>query len=245
MSRLALQLFTVRDECAKDFVKTLKEVSELGYEGVEFAGFHGLSAKELACHLDRLGLKAVSSHTDFKLFTEKPDEVIEYNKELGNKNIVIPWTNTKDEASACKVADAINTVIDKYIDCGFIVSYHNHSEEFTITDGISPIDILLDRTDGKLKLEIDTYWVFCTGIDPSEALRTRAGQLSSLIHLKDGLGDDDLTAIGEGKVDIESIIKAVDELGIEWLIVENDRPAPTGLDDATRSIKHLKENYKF
>jgi len=30
---IALQLYSVREECAKDFVGTIKAVSEMGYEG--------------------------------------------------------------------------------------------------------------------------------------------------------------------------------------------------------------------
>ena len=36
---VGLQLYTVRDDMAKDFKGTLQKVKELGYDGVEFAGF--------------------------------------------------------------------------------------------------------------------------------------------------------------------------------------------------------------
>ena len=44
---VGLQLYTVRDECAKDFVGTLKKVAEMGYKGVELAGTHSLSGTEI------------------------------------------------------------------------------------------------------------------------------------------------------------------------------------------------------
>src|SRR5258708_30333881 len=43
MKTLALQLYTVRDETARDFAGTLRRVSALGYTAVEFAGYGGLS----------------------------------------------------------------------------------------------------------------------------------------------------------------------------------------------------------
>ena len=38
---VALQLYTVRNELAADFLGTLCKVSEMGYDGVEFAGLNG------------------------------------------------------------------------------------------------------------------------------------------------------------------------------------------------------------
>ncbi|MDF2441058.1 MAG: hypothetical protein JWN98_2042, partial [Abditibacteriota bacterium] len=40
MSRIpiALQLYSVREDCKRDLPGTLKAVAEMGYEGVEFAG---------------------------------------------------------------------------------------------------------------------------------------------------------------------------------------------------------------
>ena len=44
--RVALELYSVRDDLAKDVRGTLKAVAAMGYEGVEFAGFP-LPGKEL------------------------------------------------------------------------------------------------------------------------------------------------------------------------------------------------------
>ncbi|MHC4507312.1 MAG: ubiquinol-cytochrome c reductase iron-sulfur subunit N-terminal domain-containing protein, partial [Planctomycetota bacterium] len=37
---LAVQLYSVRGECKKDFDGTVRAVAEMGYEGVEFAGYY-------------------------------------------------------------------------------------------------------------------------------------------------------------------------------------------------------------
>ena len=44
---VALQLYSLRNECKEDFEGTLKKVKEMGYDGVEFAGRHGKSAAEV------------------------------------------------------------------------------------------------------------------------------------------------------------------------------------------------------
>lgn len=56
MKNLGLQLYSVKELVQKDFIGTLKEVAEVGYDGVEFAGFFNTPAKELKKALDDLNL---------------------------------------------------------------------------------------------------------------------------------------------------------------------------------------------
>ncbi|MGD9519995.1 MAG: hypothetical protein AB7W28_10840, partial [Armatimonadota bacterium] len=55
---IALQLYSVREDCAKDFAGTVRAVAEMGYEGVDFAGYYDWSAADLRKLLDDCGLKA-------------------------------------------------------------------------------------------------------------------------------------------------------------------------------------------
>jgi len=59
---IALQLYSVRQDCAKDLPGTLAAVAKMGYDGVEFAGYHGRSAAELRKMCDDLGLKVAGTH---------------------------------------------------------------------------------------------------------------------------------------------------------------------------------------
>ena len=47
-------------------------------------------------------------------------------------------------------------------------------------------------------------------------------------------------ALGEGNNDLATVVKAAKDIGIEWLVVENDDPVPTGFEDIARSIKYIK-----
>lgn len=73
-----------------------------------------------------------------------------------------------------------------------------------------------------------------------------AVQLYSLRDIIKGSGEELLAilpkikALGEGNCDIPEVVRAAKDIGIEWLIVENDDPVPNGLDDIGRSIKYLK-----
>ena len=55
---VGLQLYSVREQCKIDLPGTVAAVSKIGYRGVEFAGYHGRSAKELRQLLDDNGLVA-------------------------------------------------------------------------------------------------------------------------------------------------------------------------------------------
>src|SRR5690554_8125760 len=90
MERIGLQLWSVKDACSEDFIGTLKKLSEIGYDGVEFAGFYDTPAKELKKALDEYGLKACGSHTSVSLLKDDLENVIEYNKIIGNEYIICP-----------------------------------------------------------------------------------------------------------------------------------------------------------
>ena len=60
---IALQLYSVRHDCERDLPGALEAVAEMGYDGVEFAGYYGRSARELRKMLDDLGLQVAGTHT--------------------------------------------------------------------------------------------------------------------------------------------------------------------------------------
>ena len=60
---VGLQLYSVRTACDKDLPGTLATVKEIGYSGVEFAGYYGRTATEMRKLLDDNGLKCYGTHT--------------------------------------------------------------------------------------------------------------------------------------------------------------------------------------
>ena len=82
---VAVQMYTLREESEKDFAGTLKKVAELGFDGVEFAGYGGLSVKEVKIILDDLGLRAAASHIPLEQLETNLSQVIEDMKILGSK----------------------------------------------------------------------------------------------------------------------------------------------------------------
>ena len=75
-NKIALQVYSVRDDMQKDFYGTLKKVKEMGYSGVEFAGLYGNDPVEVKQMCDELGLVALSAHVPFAEFLNDMDATI-------------------------------------------------------------------------------------------------------------------------------------------------------------------------
>ena len=67
---VALQLYSVRADCAKNFDAALEQVAAMGFQGVEFAGYYNYAGKgpELAARLKALNLKAAGTHSGCPTF---------------------------------------------------------------------------------------------------------------------------------------------------------------------------------
>ncbi|MGB9678425.1 MAG: sugar phosphate isomerase/epimerase family protein [Thermoanaerobacteraceae bacterium] len=243
--QIAVQLYTLREEMEKDFIGTLEKVAEVGYSGVEFAGYGGLKAAEMRKTLDRLGLEAAASHVSIENLKNDLDEVIKYNREIGNKYIVCPWNQYTSKNDYLLTADFFNEVGKKCSDEGLVFCYHNHAHEFEKYDGKYGLDIIYDNTNKNYVMaEIDVYWVKYAGIEPSEYLKKFIKRLP-LIHLKDMEKEDkSFTEIGNGIIDFGEIIKIAKMNGTEWFIVEQDLCKRSPLESIKISFDNLKKIMK-
>src|SRR5438094_6516248 len=88
---IGLQLYSVREDAAKDLPGVLKAVAKMGYEGVEFAGYYGHSAQDVRKMLDDNGLKCCGGHLGLDtLLGDALPATIEYQQTLGNKFLIVP-----------------------------------------------------------------------------------------------------------------------------------------------------------
>ncbi|MFP4017422.1 MAG: sugar phosphate isomerase/epimerase family protein [Halanaerobiales bacterium] len=239
---IAVQLYTVREELKNDFIGTLEKVAELGYTGVELAGFGDLEADEMKGHLDRLGLKAVGSHTAIDLLRNELDEVIEYNKTIGNKYIVVPYADYNGKEDFLAMADELRELGSKLKEKDLALSYHNHAHEFESFNDEHGLDLIYKNvSEDLLKVELDTYWVKKAGLDPVNYLMQYSGRVP-MVHLKDMEAETgDFAEVGEGVIDIKAIINAAEEVGAGWLIVEQDQCKRPSLESIEISMNNLKE----
>ena len=267
---IGLQLYSIRDAMAEDFEGALKYVSELGYDGVEFAGIFGKSAEEVKALCAKYNLNPISAHVSLMEMDTNPD-VFDTFAKIGCKYIVVPYLPVEDRPQGDDY-DALVTKIAKFCrmakDAGLQMLYHNHDFEFVkLSDGTYFLDKLYELISPELlETELDTCWVNVAGENPSKYLKKYAGR-AHIVHLKDfykkghnvegmyeliGIKPTETAAseetfgfrpVGYGMQNIPEIIDASKEAGADWLIVEQDRPT-TGknpLDEVKLSREYLKK----
>ena len=71
--KVALQLYSIREDMAKDYVKAMTEVAKMGYQGVEFAGFVADPA-EMGKLARDLGMEPISCHYPYAKIVENPEK---------------------------------------------------------------------------------------------------------------------------------------------------------------------------
>jgi sugar phosphate isomerase/epimerase len=244
MSKLAigLQLYTVRDQTAQDFRATIRAVAQMGYTGVEFAGYGDLSPTEVAALLQETGLQAAGTHVRFATLEQDLDGEIAYCLAIGCPYLVAP-SLPREQYSAegfRALAPRMNEIGSLCHERGITFVFHNHYDEFKRSNGSYLLDLLLDATDPALvKLELDTYWAAYAGVDPIAYLNRRAGRVP-LIHLKDMTPERSFTEVGAGTLDIPGYQQAAQNAGTRWYIVENDAPVLPSLESARRSVEYLR-----
>ena len=241
--QVALQLYTVRDETQRDFAGTLRRVAQIGYDGVEFAGYGGLTSQGMAALLAETGLRVAGTHLGLDAL-EGPqlDESIRYCQDIHCPFIALP--NLANEWRTPQwiraLAPRLNEIGRRCREQGITFGYHNHDFEFTRFDGIYLMDYLLQATDPSLvKIELDVYWAAYAGVDPVAYLEA-LGDRVALIHLKDMAPDRSMTEVGKGVLDMRHIVAFAQVRGL-WGVVENDYPQMPSLESARVSLEYLRQ----
>ena len=243
--QISLQLYTVREETARDMPATLRRISEIGYPAVEFAGFGGLSAEDLRKILDDLGLRASGAHVPFDSWETDPEAVITDMQTLDCAHAILPIAPSEqrgDESVVTRLAGSLNRWGELCRKEGITFSYHNHDFEFAPLGGTTMWDVLVRETDSDLvHFELDLYWVRYGGADP-EPLLSDLGDRILLVHLKDmasGEQRSDLP-VGEGTMPWNRLLEAADASGVEWYVAEQDNPKDA-LEDVRTSLQSMRE----
>lgn len=263
---VAIQVYSVRKEAEADLRGTLTKLREMGYDGVEFAGLYGNSPKEIRELCAELGLTPISAHVPFVDMLKNPDGVLSQYAEIGCKYVAVPYLSPEHRPGTPNfeyVVAFIGIIAKAAKKLGIQMLYHNHDFEFMKLDGKYALDILYDTVPADLlKTELDTCWVNVGGEDPSAYLRKYTGR-APVVHLKDFFGEksDDMyeligidrqapkrpsgfefRPLGAGLQNIPEIIKAAEDAGSEWLVVEQDQPSMglAPMECAANSREYLK-----
>jgi len=202
VKEFGLQLWTVKEDLAKDTKGVLKSLASYGYKQIEsFQGdkgvFWGMTAKDFKSYMDELGMTIVSTHCNpdytMKKETEKEfGKLVDDAASIGMKYLINPFLGSLKTADEWKkAAEGLNRQGEMAAKAGLKVGYHNHHFEFKkFADGTCPEQILLEGTDPKLvDFELDLYWVVKAGEDP-EAWFSKYKERFRLCHIKDLYKED-------------------------------------------------------
>lgn len=241
---VGLQLYSVREIIAEtSFEEVIRKVAEMGYTGVEPAGFPGTTAAEAKKLFDSLGLALTSAHLALPVGDQKA-EVIDTAGILGVKRFAA--STSRD---AFGDADALSRLIDTWNEAGenaaaagLELGLHNHYWEFEEVDGKPGFDHLIERLDKRIFFQVDTYWVQTGGGDVN-AVVSGLGDRAPLLHIKDGpcSPTEDMQAVGDGAMDFPAVIAAAGDVP-EWLIVELDRCGTDMMEAVAKSVRYLVDN---
>ena len=240
---IGLQLYSVREQCAKDLPKVLKAVGEMGYKGVEYAGYYGRNAKELRKLMDDNGLVCCGTHTGLNTVTgDALKGTIEFNKTLGNKYLIVPSMPRERMVSRqawLETAKLFNELADKVKADGMLVGYHAHGGDFTKLEGETAWDIFFGATKPEVVMQLDLGNCIDGGGDPIAELKRFPGRATT-IHLKEH-GGGPTAVIGEGDMRWKEVFELCEAGGTQWYIVEHERGGPDPVGDVKRCLEGLRK----
>lgn len=229
--KIGAQLYTLRNhlKTPEDIAKSLKKVSEIGYKAIQVSGMGPIDPQELKNIADAEGLTICATHIGFDQMQNDLDEVIKKHQLWGCKYVGVgglPNPYRENAQTIAAFAKEASEIGKKFLDHGLQFIYHNHDFEFAKYDGRTMMDILFEESDPEaFHFELDTYWVQAGGASPEDWIRKVAGRMK-VVHFKDmGVTSDRkifMAEVGEGNLSWDNLIKACQETGVEWCVVEQD-----------------------
>jgi sugar phosphate isomerase/epimerase len=248
--RIGLQLWSVKDEIKQDFEGTLTKISQLGFQGVEFAGEFGPYKDNpvgLKAFMDKNRLQCAGAHMHFDALTpERFDATTAFYKTLGCTSLVISMdkrgASTEQSAQMSKELSALQ---GKLAAKGMRIGYHNHAQEMAGAVGSTPWDVIARNTPRGAIMQQDVGWTTFAGKDPVAYVNKYPGRTVTT-HYKakfvDGASGG-TPIIGQDKTDWAGLTRAVRKVGgTEWIIIEQEE-YPNGmgqLETVAASMKGLQ-----
>jgi len=249
---LGAQLYTVRQEAARDLPSVLEAVREIGYTEVEtYWDIYGHPAADLRRMINDHGLKVPSGHFNY----DGLDSKIDYAKLLGVEYVICPmlpesmWF-TLDAYK--RAADQFNIWGERIHQAGMQFGFHNHNYEFRRFGDTTGFETMMNRCDPKLVcIEMDCYWITQAGGDPLQMFQ-QYGNRIKLLHLKDrkpgfptsqvkNTDAEHFTEVGAGTIHWQEILAAAEKNRVKHFFVERDSGELPAVESLRISYQNLQK----
>ena len=243
---IALQLYSVREDAARDLPGVLAAVKNMGYDGVEFAGWYNHSAQTIRQLLDDTGLKICGAHIGIDtLLGDALPRTVTFHQTLGNSFLIVPGLSQQYRASSeawKTTAQTFNDIAARLRPHGMKTGYHNHTVEFAPLAPGEPLpwDIFFGATDPDVIMQFDTGNAMEGGADALPYLRQYPGRALS-VHLKEHSASDKTALLGKGDVPFPAIFDVCETTGgTQWYVVEQESYAYPPLECAAKCLENLR-----
>jgi sugar phosphate isomerase/epimerase len=252
---IGLELYSVREELARNLPMTLKTVAKLGYNVVEFYSpyFKWTPAytKDVRAQMDDLGLRCYSTHNSFESFTpgENLANAIELNQILGARYVVL--ASAPDRISGVEgwkhLCEQLTTAAEQLKPHGLSAGYHNHQAEWAkLENGQRIIEVIAANTPKEFVLQLDVGTCEEAGADPVAWVKANPGRFK-VMHLKDwapgGLTEEKgyRVLFGEGVTPWKELLAAAESVGgVEYFLIEQESSRYSEFE----TVKRCLDNYK-
>lgn len=245
---VGLEMYSVREELARDPQGTTRAVAKMGYQNVEyFAPYfdwtEGLT-KELKSILDGVGVTCLSTHNSPRyLDSDNIAKTRDRNMMLGSKFVVLASAGHITTLDGWKgVAEKLNRAAEFLKGSGMRTGYHNHELEFTPIEGKRPIEILAKETDPSVVLQLDVGTCIAAGSDPVAWIHDNPGRIASM-HCKEWSRAKGFHVLfGDGAADWKAIFQAAENGGgIEFYLIEQEGSDYSEFETAKRCLKTFRK----
>ena len=238
---ISVQLWSVREQLAADRDGTIRRIAELGYGA--FEPFNPAEdpkgQRQLA---DELGLTISGVHAGGLVRESEPGPTFEAVAQLGTELAIVPAGIPEAEFTTreglARTADLLNGLSEQAAGYGLRLGYHNHWWELEpLIDGVHALELLADRLNPEVFLELDTYWAAVGGAQVPDLLRRLGDQVLSL-HVKDGplaKGEPNV-AVGDGAMPVPEVLAANSQA---WRTIEFDSCATDVFEALARSLAYV------
>lgn len=223
---VGVQLYSVREQAAKDLPGVLKEIKKMGYDAVEFAGYYGWTAYDLKKLLDDTGLKCCGTHTGLdQLLGDNFQKTVDFHKIIECQYPICPWLGDDRRATVQALgatAKLFNELAEKLKPYGMKTGYHAHGGDFVkVNGGKTQWEILFASTVPDVVMQMDLGNCMEGGGDPLPIMKQFPGRCET-VHLKE-FGGPHGAVVGEGNVDWKGVFEWCPvHGGTRWYVVEHE-----------------------
>jgi sugar phosphate isomerase/epimerase len=246
---IGCQTWPVREMIAKDFPGTIKLLANTGFQMIELcspvgyadSGFAGLAqykGSELRKILSDAGVGCVSSHFGIKELRENQERAIDWAKDVGLTQMLVPSLEgpknpTIDDVK--RAADEYNKIAERAAKAGIQQGLHNEDFELSMVEGKRTYDLLFGLLDPRLvKFQFQVSTV-SQGYDAAEYFTKYPGRFISM-HVQGWSKEEKkIMPVGQDSLDWKQIFTAAKTGGIQNYFVEMD------LEKMKASVPYLRK----